>query len=84
MYGDIAEVGAGNAILIVLQLTLASLITILLDDMLTKGYGIGSSATSIFIAINMAETIVWNCFSPLSFKTNSGGTDLEQYEGAFV
>jgi protein transport protein SEC61 subunit alpha len=84
MYGDIAEVGAGNAILIVLQLTLASLVTILLDDMLGKGYGIGNSATSIFIAINMAETIIWNCFSPLSFKTNTGSSDLEQYEGAFV
>lgn len=84
MYGDISDVGAGNAILIVLQLTLASLITILLDDMLGKGYGIGSSATSIFIAINMAETIVWNCFSPLSFKNKSGDTEVEQYEGAFV
>jgi protein transport protein SEC61 subunit alpha len=84
MYGDISDVGAGNAILIVLQLTLASLITILLDDMLGKGYGIGSSATSIFIAINMAETIIWNCFSPLSFKNKSGDTEVEQYEGAFV
>lgn len=84
MYGEISEVGAGNAILIVLQLTFASLVTILLDDMLGKGYGIGNSATSIFIAINMAETIIWNCFSPLSFKTQSGSTDIEQYEGAFV
>ena len=71
MYGDISDVGAGNAILIVIQLTFASLVTILLDDMLGKGYGIGNSATSIFIAINMAETIIWNCFSPLSFKTSS-------------
>lgn len=84
MYGDISEVGAGNAILIVLQLTFASLITILLDDMLGKGYGIGNSATSIFISINMAETIIWNCFSPLSFKNKTGTTDIEQYEGAFV
>lgn len=84
MYGDISEVGAGNAILIVIQLTFASLITILLDDMLGKGYGIGSSATSIFISINMAETIIWNCFSPLSFKNKSGTSDIEQYEGAFV
>lgn len=84
MYGELSEVGAGNAILIVLQLTFASLIIILLDDMLGKGYGIGNSATSLFIAINMAETVLWNCFSPLSFKTKSGDTDIEQYEGAFV
>ena len=54
MYGDLNEMGAGNAILIVIQLTGASIITILLDDMMTKGYGIGNSGTSLFIAINMA------------------------------
>lgn len=84
MYGELSEVGAGNAILIILQLTLASLVIILLDDMLGKGYGIGNSATSLFIAINMAETILWNGFSPLSFKTQSGDKNIEQYEGAFV
>jgi protein transport protein SEC61 subunit alpha len=77
-------IGAGNAILIVLQLTFASLIIILLDDMLGKGYGIGNSATSLFIAINMAETVLWNCFSPLSYKTKTGEVESEQYEGAFV
>ncbi|CAM6000247.1 unnamed protein product [Sphagnum balticum] len=76
MYGELSAIGAGNAILIVLQLTFASLVIILLDDMLGKGYGIGNSATSLFIAINMAETILWNCFSPLSFKTKSGTTDI--------
>jgi preprotein translocase subunit SecY len=50
-------IGAGNAILIILQLVLASVITMLLDDMMTKGYGIGNSGTSLFIAINMAETV---------------------------
>lgn len=58
------------------------MITILLDDMLGKGYGIGNSATSIFIAINMAETIIWTSF--LSFKNKTGGTETEEYEGAFV
>ena len=70
MYGDIAVIGAGNAILIILQLVLASVITILLDDIISKGYGIGGSGTSLFIAINMAETVLWNCFSPLSFKVD--------------
>lgn len=84
MYGDLNEMGGGNAILIVIQLTGASIITILLDDMMTKGYGIGNSGTSLFIAINMAETVLWSCFSPLSYKTGSGETESEQYEGAFV
>jgi protein transport protein SEC61 subunit alpha len=54
MYGDIAVIGAGNAILIIVQLVLAAIVTILLDDMMSKGYGIGNSGTSLFIAINMA------------------------------
>jgi protein transport protein SEC61 subunit alpha len=58
--------------LIVIQLTLASVVTILLDDMMTKGYGIGNSGTSLFIAINMAETVLWSCFSPLSYKQGKG------------
>lgn len=72
MYGPIESIGAGNAILIILQLTFASLITILLDDIITKGYGIGNSGTSLFIAINMAETVLWSCFSPISYKIGLG------------
>lgn len=44
----------------------------LLDDIMTKGYGIGNSGTSLFIAINMAETVVWSCFSPISYKIGGG------------
>ena len=84
MYGPLEAIGAGNAILIVLQLTFASIITILLDDMVAKGYGIGNSGTSLFIAINMAETVLWSCFSPISYKTGSGDTASEQYEGCII
>ena len=84
MYGPLEAVGAGNAILIVLQLTFASIITILLDDMMTKGYGLGNSGTSLFIAINMAETVLWNMFSPISYKVGSGETMNEQYEGSII
>lgn len=83
MYGDIAVIGAGNAMLIILQLVLASVITILLDDIISKGYGIGGSGTSLFIAINMAETVLWSCFSPLSYKVDATA-GMEEYEGAFV
>jgi protein transport protein SEC61 subunit alpha len=82
MYGPLDEIGAGNAILIILQLTFASIITMLLDDIMTKGYGIGNSGTSLFIAINMAETVMWSCFSPISYKIGEGVQ--EQYEGSIV
>ena len=70
MYGDISQIGGTKLVLIVIQLTLASMITILLDDMMTKGYGVGNSGTSLFIAINIAETVLWKTLSPLSYKIN--------------
>ena len=46
------QIGAGNAVLIILQLTLSGFIVILLDEMLQKGYGLGSGV-SLFIAVNI-------------------------------
>ena len=51
-YGNLDQIGAGNAILIVIQLTASGFIVILLDDMLQKGYGLGSGV-SLFIAVNI-------------------------------
>ena len=42
IYGDVRELGAGNAILIIIQLFCAGIIVICLDELLTKGYGLGS------------------------------------------
>jgi protein transport protein SEC61 subunit alpha len=36
MYGDVDKIGAGNAILIILQLTFAGVIIMMLDEMLEK------------------------------------------------
>ena len=47
----------GNAILIILQLFVAGIIVIILDELLQKGYGLGSGI-SLFIATNICETIV--------------------------
>ena len=46
------QIGAGNAIIIILQLTVSGFIVILLDEMLQKGYGMGSGV-SLFIAVNI-------------------------------
>merc|ERR1712166_1293443 len=56
MYGDIKDLGATNAILIIIQLFCAGVIV--LDELLQKGYGLGSGI-SLFIATNICETIVW-------------------------
>ncbi|KAJ7297172.1 hypothetical protein O6H91_Y075700 [Diphasiastrum complanatum] len=42
MYGDVRDLGAGNAILIIVQLFFAGIIVICLDELLQKGYGLGS------------------------------------------
>ena len=58
MYGDLSSLGAINAYLIIIQLCVAGVIVLLLDETLSKGYGIGSGI-SLFIAVNICETIVW-------------------------
>lgn len=72
MYGDMDKLGAGNAILLIIQLTFAGVVVILLDELLQKGYGLGNSGISLFIAINICETIFWKAFSPITFTTDYG------------
>jgi len=79
MYGDLRELGAGNSILIILQLFFAGVIVILLDELLQKGYGLGSGI-SLFIATNICESIIWKAFSPTTMNTGKG----TEFEGAVV
>merc|ERR1712159_985752 len=79
MYGDVRELGAGNSILIILQLFVAGMIVITLDELLQKGYGLGSGI-SLFIATNICETIVWKAFSPTTINTGRG----TEFEGAVI
>jgi len=80
MYGDLRQLGAGNAILIIIQLFLAGIIVILLDELMQKGYGIGSGV-SLFIATNLCESIIWKAFSPTTMNSPGKGTE---FEGAIV
>merc|ERR1712232_1367349 len=79
MYGEIADLGAGNAILIIIQLFIAGIIVIILDELLQKGYGLGSGI-SLFIATNICENIVWKAFSPTTMNTGKG----TEFEGAII
>lgn len=53
------------------QLFVAGMIVLLLDELLQKGYGLGSGI-SLFIATNICETIVWKAFSPTTVNTGRG------------
>merc|ERR1711963_1069907 len=79
VYGNIGELGAGNAFLIVVQLLVAGIIVILLDELLQKGYGLGSGI-SLFIATNICETIIWKAFSPQTINQGRGS----EFEGAVI
>merc|ERR1719482_2422851 len=79
MYGDVKDLGAGNAILIIVQLFIAGIIVLILDELLQKGYGLGSGI-SLFIATNICESIVWKAFSPTTVNTGKG----TEFEGAVV
>merc|ERR1719203_2691133 len=79
MYGDLGTIGAGNAILIIVQLFFAGLVVLILDELLQKGYGLGSGI-SLFIATNICENIVWKAFSPTTINTGRG----TEFEGAII
>jgi len=79
MYGNVSDLGAGNAILIIIQLFFAGVIVIVLDELLQKGYGLGSGI-SLFIATNICENIIWKAFSPTTINTGRG----TEFEGAII
>lgn len=78
MYGDPKQLG-GNTLLLVAQLTFSGFLVTMLDEIMQKGWGMGSGI-SLFITTNVAETIAWKAMSPASVNT---GTALV-YEGAIT
>ncbi|CAN0355903.1 unnamed protein product [Ectocarpus sp. 6 AP-2014] len=78
MYGPLSALGAGNAILIVCQLFLMGVMLILMDQVLQKGWGIGSGV-SLFMCANICSTVWWKTFSWVSVTTARG----VEKEGAF-
>lgn len=79
MYGDINTIGKVKALMIVIQLFFAGIVVILFDEMLQKGYGLGSGI-SLFIATNICESIIWKAFSPTTINTDKG----TEFEGAVI
>ncbi|KAH6884675.1 protein transporter [Coprinopsis sp. MPI-PUGE-AT-0042] len=79
LYGPPKELGAGVCLLLIIQLIVAALVVILLDELLQKGYGLGS-CINLFIATNICESIVWKAFSPTTVNIGRGA----EFEGALV
>jgi protein transport protein SEC61 subunit alpha len=79
MYGPPELLSPMSKMLITAQLTIAGLICVLLDEIVQKGYGYGSG-TSLFIAVNICETIVWKALSFQRIDTPHG----KLFEGAIT
>ncbi len=59
MYGDVGTAG----IVIFFQLIAAGIIVLLLDELVQKGWGLGSGI-SLFIMAGVAQSILWLSFNP--------------------
>ncbi|KAK9949938.1 hypothetical protein M0R45_005446 [Rubus argutus] len=79
MFGSVGQLGVSNTILIIIQLCFAGIIVICLDELLQKGYGLGSGI-SLFIATNICENIIWKAFSPKTINSGRGA----EFEGAVI
>lgn len=79
MYGPTSSLGLAVCLLLILQLVFASIVVILLDELLQKGYGLGSGI-SLFTATNVCEQIFWKTFAPTTTNIGKG----VQFDGAIV
>jgi preprotein translocase SecY subunit len=78
LFGSIAP---NAAIAIFFELFAASVIVMLLDELVQKGWGIGSGV-SLFILAGVAQRMAWDMFSPLSIPVSgSGATAVSQIYG---
>ncbi|MGC8896114.1 MAG: preprotein translocase subunit SecY [Candidatus Bathyarchaeia archaeon] len=60
MYGSTSSV---IAIIVFLQLLASGIIVLLMDELVQKGWGLGSGI-SLFIMAGVAQQIIWQCFNP--------------------
>ena len=63
MYGTIAELGIPVILAIFFQLIAAGIIVMLMDELVQKGWGLGSGI-SLFIMAGVAQNILWSTFTP--------------------
>lgn len=82
LFGSIAP---NASIAIFFELVAASIIVMLLDELVQKGWGIGSGV-SLFILAGVAQKLMWDIFSPLLVPISGGGNTgvpvVQAYYGA--
>ena len=61
--GALGSLGQTQALIVFVQLFVASVLVLLLDELIQKGWGIGSGV-SLFILAGVCQTVMWYTFSP--------------------
>ncbi len=66
-----------------IQLFVASLMVLMLDEMIQKGWGIGSGV-SLFILAGVCQTVMWYTFSPLSIRVSASASEIFGFIPALI
>jgi preprotein translocase SecY subunit len=74
--GALGVLSSTQGAVIFVQLFIASVIVLLLDELIQKGWGIGSGV-SLFILAGVAQTVMWYTFSPFPVTPSSGSTQTQ-------
>lgn len=75
--GAYGQIDYSSQTIILLQLLAAGIMVLMMDELLQKGWGIGSGI-SLFIAAGVAQRIWWNCIAPL------GPMEDQKYFGSLI
>lgn len=79
-YGPVADIGLLKCTAIISQLSIIGYLLILLDELVQKGYGLGSGV-SLFMCTNVCRSILWDAASPLPITKSQ---EDKEYEGSIV
>ncbi|OYT61796.1 MAG: preprotein translocase subunit SecY [Thermofilum sp. ex4484_15] len=80
--GAYGHLSTNAALIVFAQLFLATALVMLMDEMLQKGWGVGSGV-SLFIAAGVAQRIFWQLFSPITLR-QTGNLPLGVLSALFV
>ncbi|KAI8992254.1 SecY subunit of pre protein translocase [Pilobolus umbonatus] len=79
IYGNPETMGTAHCLLLVAQLVASSTLIVLLDELIQKGYGLGSGM-NLFMAAHITQTMFWKLLSFKMVETYRG----KEYEGAIL
>lgn len=79
VYGPVNLIGVFHSILLIAQLVIGGIIIIILDEILSVGYGL-ISGISLFVTTNISENLMMKLFSPFTLASERG----IEYEGSII